>query len=121
MTDPATPDVDALLRGTYVAFNARDIDAVLAVMHPDVDWPNLMDGVRARGHDAVRDYWARQFAAIDPHVEPVRITAQPDGRVAVDVHQVVRDRDGAVLADQMVRHTYTIRDGLIARMEVGEV
>jgi len=25
---------------TYAAFNARDIEAVLAVLHPDVDWPN---------------------------------------------------------------------------------
>jgi hypothetical protein len=121
MTDTAMPEDDALLRRTYAAFNARDIDAVLAAMHPDVDWPNLIDGVRARGHDAVRDYWSRQFAVIDPHVEPVRITAQPDGRVAVDVHQVVRDRDGAVLVDQTVRHTYVIRDGLVARMDVSEI
>jgi ketosteroid isomerase-like protein len=31
-----------LLRQAYVAFNARDIDAALATMHPDVEWPNGM-------------------------------------------------------------------------------
>ena len=29
---------------TYRAFNARDIDAGLAVLAADVDWPNGMDG-----------------------------------------------------------------------------
>jgi hypothetical protein len=36
-----------LLAHTYAAFNGRDIDAVLAVMHPEVDWPNGMEGGRA--------------------------------------------------------------------------
>ena len=29
-----------LLQKLYAAFNARDIDAVLPALHPDVDWPN---------------------------------------------------------------------------------
>ena len=60
-----------LLTRTYRAFNARDIDAVLAVMHPEVDWPNGMEGGRVRGHAAVREYWTRQWTMIDPHVEPL--------------------------------------------------
>jgi ketosteroid isomerase-like protein len=34
----------ALLRRAYDAFNARDVDAVLALLQPDVDWPNAMEG-----------------------------------------------------------------------------
>jgi hypothetical protein len=30
------------LRATYVAFNAREVDAVLAQMTADVDWPNAV-------------------------------------------------------------------------------
>jgi hypothetical protein len=30
---------EALLRTIYAAFNARDIDAVLESMHPEIDWP----------------------------------------------------------------------------------
>src|SRR5215204_309672 len=95
-------DHEPLLRRTYDAFNARDIDAVLAVMHPDVDWPNAWEGGRVHGHDAVREYWTRQFAAIDGRVEPVGFSARDDGRVAVEVHQVVKALDGSVLADQTV-------------------
>ena len=75
---------EELLRRAYEAFNARDVDAVLALMHPDVDWPNGMEGGRVLGRAAVREYWTRQFEMIDSRVE----------------------------------HVYTIRDGLVERMEI---
>jgi len=120
MSDPQVPrEVEALLRRTYAAFNARDVDAVLAVLHPDVDWPNAWEGGRLHGRAAVRDYWARQFEAIDARVEPRGFALSPDGRVVVDVHQVVRDR-GGVVAERMVQHVYRLRDGLVDEMEVRE-
>jgi ketosteroid isomerase-like protein len=109
-----------LLTSAYNAFNARDIDAALAAMHPDVDWPNGMEGGRVHGHDAVRDYWTRQWGLIDPHVEPRRFGVDEDGRVIVDVHLVVRDRAGSLIADEMVRHVYVIEGGLVRSMEIGK-
>jgi hypothetical protein len=53
-------------------------------------------------------------------VEPRAFHELPDGRIAVDVHQVVRDSAGAVLVDQAVRHVYRIEDGLILGMEIEE-
>ncbi|HEY7062264.1 MAG TPA: nuclear transport factor 2 family protein [Chloroflexota bacterium] len=111
-------ELEALLRRTYAAFNARHVDAVLAAVQPDVDWPNALEGTRLRGHDAVREYWQRQFEMIDPRVEPQRFTLEPDGRVAVAVHQIVRDRAGNVLADSTVEHVYRLRDGLVEHMEI---
>ena len=110
-----------LLRVIYEAFNARDIDVVLAHMTPDVDWPNAWEGGRVHGHDAVRDYWTRQWAAVDPTVEPVAFTTRPDGSIAVEVHQVVRGLDGRHLGDGRVLHVYVLRDGLVARMDVQEL
>jgi hypothetical protein len=107
-----------LLSNTYAAFNARDIDAVLAVMHPEVDWPNGMEGGRVYGLQGVRDYWTRQWGLIDPRVEPRGFKMEADGRIAVDVHQVVRNLEGQVLSDGRVRHVYLIRDGLIVSMEI---
>ena len=109
---------EQLLLRAYEAFNARDIEAAIALMHPDVDWPNAMEGTRVHGHDGVRDYWTRQFETIQSRVEPRGFAADPDGRVVVDVHQVVRDTAGVLLADTMVQHVYTIRDGLVTRMDV---
>jgi hypothetical protein len=109
---------EQLLRALYAAFNARDVDAVIAALHPAVDWPNAWEGGRLHGRDAVREYWARQFAEIDPHVEPRAFTATEDGRVAVEVHQVVRSPAGDVLADGTVTHVYALRGGLVERMDV---
>jgi len=111
---------EKLLRRAYDAFNARDLDAAVALMHPDVDWPNAWEGGRVHGRDEVRDYWTRQFAEIDSHVEPEGFSEDGDGRVVVDVHQVVRNPDGEVLADQRVQHVYSIREGLVERMDVTE-
>jgi hypothetical protein len=109
---------EALLRRAYEAFNARDIDGALALMHPDVDWPNGLEGGRERGREAVRAYWTRQFGVIDSHVEPESFEPDDDGHVVVNVHQVVRDLGGEVLSDGRVRHIYTLREGLVARMDI---
>jgi hypothetical protein len=101
------------LREMYRAFNAREIDAVLAAMTDDVDWPNAWEGGRVQGHEAVRDYWTRQWAEIDPRVEPVGFEPLHEDRVAVAVDQSV---DGQPAG--RVTHTYAFRDGLVARMDV---
>lgn len=111
---------EQLLRGAYAAFNARDIERALVLMHPDVDWPNGMEGGRVRGHDEVRAYWTRQFGLIDSHVSPEGFSLLDDGRVSVDVHQVVRELSGDVVSDERVTHIYTFRSGLIERMEIAD-
>jgi ketosteroid isomerase-like protein len=110
---------EQLIRDLYASFNARDIEAVIAHLDPDVDWPNAWEGGRLHGHDAVREYWTRQFAAIDGRVEPTAIAGDGD-TVTVTVHQTVRDLDGRLQDDRIVIHTYTLRDGRIVRMDVDE-
>jgi hypothetical protein len=108
------------LESLYAAFNARDIDAVLAAMVDDVDWPNAWEGGRLHGKEEVRAYWTRQWLEIDPRVEPVSFSRRPSGGVAVDVQQVVRTRDGALVSESMVVHVYSFRGGLVAHMDVEE-
>ena len=40
---PTSPERERLLRTAYARFNARDVDGALALMHSDVDWPNVME------------------------------------------------------------------------------
>ncbi|MEH2037176.1 nuclear transport factor 2 family protein [Nostoc sp.] len=107
-----------LLRAAYAAFNARDIDAALALMTADVVWPKAFKGGFVRGPEEVRAYWTEQWSEINPHVEPVSFYSEETGRILVDVHQVVRDLLGAVLADEHVGHRFTLQHGLIQAMEV---
>jgi hypothetical protein len=108
-----------MLRAAYSDFNARRIEAVLKHMSPDIVWANGMEGGHVQGVDAVREYWQRQFAMLSPHVEPIGITRQPDGRYEVRVHQTVHDLEGKLLLDTEVRHFYTIENGFIQRMDIG--
>lgn len=114
-------DGEQILRAAYAAFNARDVDAAIELMHPDVDWPNAWEGGRVQGHAAVRAYWERQFEAISSEVEPERFTHEADGSIAVDVHQIVHDaKTGELLSDSRPRHVYRLDGGLVVRMDVVE-
>ena len=79
-----------------------------------------MTGGSVHGRDAVRDYWSNQWRQIDPHVEPTEMASDASGRIVVDVHQVVSDLSGMILADRMVQHVYTVENDLITRMEIRE-
>ena len=117
MPDQPAPEIE-LLRAAYAAFNARDIDAALALMTPDVVWPRAFKGGFVRGTEEVRAYWTEQWSEINPHVEPIAFYPEDAGTVLVKVHQVVRDLAGAVLADEHIGHRFTIEHGLIQAMEV---
>jgi hypothetical protein len=110
-----------LLRRVYELFNRREIERVLAPMHLDVGWANGMEGGHVHGRDEVRSYWKRQWAIIDPHVEPVDISPSGEGEVVVKVHQVVRDLKGYLLADRLVMHVFQMRNGLIQRFDIRDV
>lgn len=112
------PDDVELLRRLYDLFNGRDIENVLAAMHPDVVWANGMEGGHVHGRDEVRSYWKRQWAVVNPHVEPIEISPDGKGQVDVTVHQVVHDLEGNLLADKLVNHVFQIRDGLIQRFDI---
>jgi ketosteroid isomerase-like protein len=115
------PDRAERLRSLYRAFTARDLDAVLAAMAPDVDWPNGWEGGRVRGHEEVRGYWERQWAQIRPLLRPTGIEERPDGSVAVTVAMTVRDPSGIVLSRETVRHVYRFSGDLVQRMDIERV
>ena len=49
-----------LVKAAYTALDRRDLDAFLAVIHPDVEFRSLiaeMEGQTYQGHDGVREWW----------------------------------------------------------------
>ena len=107
-----------LLKLLYARFNARDMEAVLAALHEDVVWANGMESGHVHGRDGVRRYWTRQWAMVDPRVEPVNFSAGSDGKFVVEVHQIVRDFQGKIIVDQMVGHIFQIENGLVKRFDI---
>lgn len=115
----------ALVKRMYDCFNARDIEGVLAVLADDVAWANGMDGGYVHGPEAVREYWARQWMIVNPHVEPVGFNEAADGSILAEVRQTVRDLDGRPLEgqthglkDKTVIHIFRLQRGKVTRFDI---
>ena len=53
-------------------------------------------------------------------MDPLEVLDEAAGRIRVRVHQLVKSLDGDVLSHSEVWHVYTIANGLIERMELGD-
>jgi nuclear transport factor 2 (NTF2) superfamily protein len=104
------------IRELYQAFNERDLDAVVAALTPDVDWPNGWQGGRLVGRDAVRNYWERQWLHIRPIMTVGAVEERPDGTVEATVRLLVRDPAGNVLSRSSAVHVYTFAGDLVRHM-----
>ncbi|MBV8833408.1 MAG: nuclear transport factor 2 family protein [Acidobacteriaceae bacterium] len=113
-------DNRTLIEQAYSAFNKRNIDGALALMTEDVSWPKASEGGRVVGKEEIRAYWTRQWGEFDPHVEPLSTSQEDGGKVRVRVHQVVRSLEGDVLSDSEVFHIFTLNNGRIAAMDLGD-
>lgn len=112
-------DTRTIIEQAYSAFNKRDIDGALALMTEDVSWPKASEGGKVVGKEEVRAYWTRQWGEFDPHVEPLAIAEEGAGKIRVRVRQLVKNLQGDVLSDSEVLHVFTVNNGLIAAMDLG--
>lgn len=116
MTDPApieqTDPSERLVRHWAQAINARDVETVVALSHPEIDLHPMQIAVAGHysGHDGVRA-WIRDILAseIGHQVTYRGLRTLPDGRVALF---------GEVCLEGKVISPYTLlatlRDGKIA-------
>lgn len=90
-----------LITSAYSAFNGRDIDKALSTMHIKIEWPKAFEGGYVCGHSEIKDYWQRQWAEINPTVNPISINERQNGKLEVAVQQLVKDLAGNVLFDAL--------------------
>jgi uncharacterized protein YndB with AHSA1/START domain len=109
-----------LLQSLYDAFNNRELETIISVMHPDVKWANGVEGGFVYGRDAVREYWTNQYKVIQVQLETLKFETDEKNRNVVTVHQIVRDLQGNLLADMTVQQIFTIENGAIFLYEIGE-
>lgn len=106
-----------LLLRFYKALDAKDVEAVMALLHPDVDFPDQLDETRIQGAAAVRAYYVKAFALISAESTPTAFHARPDRTMEVRVHHHVTSLDGALWHDGPVDYSFHFRDGLIVRLD----
>lgn len=111
----------------YECFNTRDINGVLVALTDDVAWANGMDGGHVHGHKALHDYWTRQWALVNPHVEPVGFAQTADDTITVEVIQTILDLKGQPLSgqthglkDKTVTHIFQMEHDKVKRFDIQE-
>lgn len=77
-----------------------------------------MEQFAATGHEEVRAYSLRQWQEIDPAVEPITFDTKPDGRIAIQVRQTIKDLDGQVLSDTLLFHVDIFENGKVRAMAI---
>ena len=107
----------ALIRLAVERFNTRDIDALVTLLHPMAEWPDLMDDKLIWGREAVRDYWERQLSVVSPHLTPHDFTPVGDDLVVASTQRVLDRETGVDLmpVTEIVQR-FSFRDGLIAKL-----
>ena len=107
------------LMTAYDSFNQGEIEPILDLLHPDVEWippPTSLEPRPLRGRDAVREYLAPNFFESQT-AEPLE-TIEHENRLLVVARVRARGRGSGVELDQTAYHLLTIEDGRAVRFEV---
>ena len=115
MTDPRTLDI---VNSTYAAYSRGDVEAVVALMHPDVEWhppPTSVDPEPLYGREAVRGYLTPNFFE-SQQAEPLDVTVESD-RVLVEARVRAVGAGSGIEIDGTAWHLYVFRDDQVVRFE----
>jgi ketosteroid isomerase-like protein len=102
------------------AVTAGDVEAALAVCHPEVEFMSVLavSGRRYLGHDGIREYFDDVASAwAEWRVEVERIVPGPDGRVAIVMSMHVRGKESGLMLSEQTDHIWTLEDDLLLRNE----
>jgi uncharacterized protein len=110
-----------VVRAGFAAYNAGDVECLLAVCDPDVELvplPSLLTGEPYRGHQGVRDYlgaisddWSQRAVELDRLVEV-------GDEVVLRGRFQARGRSSGVEVDAPAAWVVSLRDGRVVRLRV---
>jgi ketosteroid isomerase-like protein len=109
-----------LIARLHDAFNRRDLEGVVAMLHPDVRFRDYIDDGEVRGLDEARAFYQRVFATIAPELAFLSSEELPDGRVVTRLQVGIHDRSGHLWSDSSATVTYVLADGLVLGLDIVE-
>jgi uncharacterized protein len=108
------------VRGFATAITRGDLEAALAVCHPDIEFLSVLavDGRAYVGHEGIRQYFKDIVSAWDEwRVEVHRTVPAPDGRVIIEMTMHARGRESGAPWSEFTAHLWTLKDGKLLRNE----
>jgi hypothetical protein len=107
------------LINSYVEhFNARDLDALLALAHDDIEWLNVTGAeitVETRGKEALRASLTSYFAACPSCRSTLEVYQTVGGYTSTVEHAEWQTRDGETKRQSSLA-VYELADGLVRRV-----
>jgi ketosteroid isomerase-like protein len=120
MTTAPSANAQLVQRG-YGAFNRGDLDAVLELCAPDVEFVLLPDSPMVQsfhGHDGFRKMIAENGEMFDLYRnEPEDIIEPGDDKIVVVIRSAARGRLSGIEVQGRLAHLWTLRDGKAIRFE----
>jgi ketosteroid isomerase-like protein len=105
-----------IVRRSFERFSANDVDGVLELMDPDVqfhDVPEIPGSTTYRGHEGIRRWWATVKEPMEElRFEFVDVT-EGEEKLAVVTRAVGRGRGSGAEVDWTFTTVWGVRDGLI--------
>ncbi|PVM93781.1 nuclear transport factor 2 family protein [Caulobacter endophyticus] len=108
---------EVLLTRHFDATRRRDLETVVAQLHPDIAFADVLEGGQIVGIEAARGYFERQFAMAGVDISLMRVRRQTDGWVHADVEIALRRPDGRLWSQNLAVIAYLIRDDLIVGID----
>ncbi len=102
----------------YDALAHRDLEAVMAVMHPEAAFADFLEGGQVSGRAAVKAFFQYMFDTLAPDFDLLGLAVQPDGRIRADMQVATHDRSGHIWSDTRSYALYAVVDGLIHDIEL---
>jgi ketosteroid isomerase-like protein len=106
---------EAIVRRTYEAFNARDLEGALRHLSDQVTWSDG-EGGTLHGKAEVRKHWVEQWSTADPTIEVTKCTHTPD-TILMAVRLRARTPEGAI-EQKDLENIFRVRAGLIDAMRI---
>lgn len=111
--EPVRAFAEAITRG--------DLEAALALCHPELDFLSMLDvsGRRHYGHEGIRRYFEDVASAWEEwRTEVHRVVEGADGRVAIVMTMHVRGRESGAALSEYAAHVWTVEKGKLLRNEL---
>ena len=114
----AEPEV-TLVRGVYQAVNDDDLEAFLAVMHPEVElatsgvYPDFRPTYV--GREGALEYWRAARGVWEAFAIDISRCERVGEHVLAEIHQRVLGRD-EIAVEHRWAHLFSVEDGLVRRV-----
>ena len=111
-------DSEAPVVGFADAITDCDVNAALAVCHPQIEFLSVLavSGDAYHGHEGIRQYFTDVASAWGEwRVEVHRVSEAPDGRVVVVMTMHARGKESGAAWSELTGHLWTLRDGKLLR------